>query len=421
MGRPPGRIECGERYDWFSLADDEDSSMAGLVLAAIAVVVAQGGVASTADVVTLRDGSVVQGQTVDSAERGRVAIVVRREWAREHQAKRLKAWEAAEARVVQRARRERLERLRAWEQERRGGMGVDEEKARNDPLLRSIARSIERLEDNRDPSPILHASIDRREVAKVERRPAREGRLLRMGWLAGLAGVETTGVDELRAALEGRNFAVEGDEAVSIETLLPVVVETEPEWRLKRAAAEVQADRSVWFVRHGNLVAPEDARPDGLNLLGPSGIGDLSSLMRELTGEGPAEDPLLARLKAVAARGGIGVLVTRLAIESDLSGVEVTATLWVRATEDPGSWRTAGERTARVKTADVAAGAGQRMAADAQVKGVFEVFDALGLGQVSPEMKERALAIGAAAQMALGQVREMANADLNRLAVKLDP
>jgi hypothetical protein len=143
--------------------------------------------------------------------------------------------------------------------------------------------------------------------------------------------------------------------------------------------------------------------------------------MRELTGEGPAEDPLLARLKAVAARGGIGVLVTRLAIESDLSGVEVTATLWVRATEDPGSWRTAGERTARVKTADVAAGAGQRMAADAQVKGVFEVFDALGLGQVSPEMKERALAIGAAAQMALGQVREMANADLNRLAVKLDP
>jgi hypothetical protein len=36
-------------------------------------------------------------------------------------------------------------------------------------------------------------------------------------------------------------------------------------------------------------------------------------------------------------------------------------------------------------------------------------------------MKERAVAIGAATQMALGQVREMANADLERLAVKLDP
>jgi hypothetical protein len=74
-----------------------------------------------------------------------------------------------------------------------------------------------------------------------------------------------------------------------------------------------------------------------------------------------------------------------------------------------------------VKTADVPAGAAQRIAADERVKGVFEVFDALGLGQVSPEMKERAVAIGAATQMALGQVREMANADLERLAVKLDP
>jgi hypothetical protein len=395
--------------------------MAGLVVAAIAVVAAQGGVVSAADVMTLRDGRAVLGQVVDSAERGRVAMIVGREWAREHQPERLKAWEAAEARTVERARRERLGRLRSWERERRAGMGTDEEKARNDLLLRSIARSIERLEGDQDRSPLLHASIDRRDVAKVERRPAREARLLQMGWLAGLAGVETTGVDELRAALEGRNFAVEGDEAVSIETLLPVVVETEPEWRLKRAAAEVQADRSVWFVRHGNIVAPEDARPDGLNLLGLSGIGDLSSLVRELTGEGPAEDPLLARLRAVAARGGIGAVVTRLAIEPDLSEVEVTATLWVRATEDPGNWRTAGERTARVKTADVPAGAAQRIAADERVKGVFEVFDALGPGQVSPEMKERAVAIGAATQMALGQVREMANADLERLAVKLDP
>jgi hypothetical protein len=266
----------------------------------------------------------------------------------------------------------------------------------------------------------LSVAIDRRDVAKVERRPAREARLLRMGWLAGLPEAETMAAGDLERALEGRGFAVDGEDLVPIDELLPLPVETDPEWRLRRAAAEVKADRSAWFVRHGDFIAPEQSGGAGLNLAALGGIGNLSSLVRELTGEGPAEDPLPARLRAVAARGGIGAVVTRLAIEPDLSGVEVTATLWVRATDDPASWREAGARTARVKTADVAAGAGERIAADAVVKGVFDVFGDLGPGLFTPEMKERAVSIGAATQMALSQVREMANADLDRLAVRLD-
>lgn len=379
--------------------------------------------ASAADVVTLKDRTVVLGQVENPSDRGKLVMIVGRAWARGALPAKLEAWEKFEEPHRKRARRERLERLGEWERERRDGLAGGGEEAGRDPLLRSLARAIERLQapeaDGSDPALIM-VPLDRREVARVERRSRREGRWLRLGWRAGFADVETMPVADLKTALEGRNFALDGDDFVSLEDLLPLPIESEERWRLRRAATEVKADRGAWFVRHGDMVLPERGSGQSLDLVALGGIGNLSSLLRELTGEAPPEDPLPKALRTVAARGGVGAVVTQLTIAADLSGVEVASTLWVRVGDDPSSWKAAGSRTAEVRTEQLRRDAGANIAADPQVKAVFDLAEGLGLGQVTPEMKERALGIGAATQAALGQVRAAAQSDLDALAIPLD-
>jgi hypothetical protein len=107
-------------------------------------------------------------------------------------------------------------------------------------------------------------------------------------------------------------------------------------------------------------------------------------------------------------------------IASDLAGVTVTSEMWVRVGPGPADWKDAGRRSVTVRTDEVAAGAGDALAANPQVKGAFDLAEGLGLGGISPEMKQRALGVGAATQQALSRVREQAQADLDRLAVKLE-
>src|SRR4051794_668529 len=73
---------------------------------------------AAADAVTLRDGRVVLGQVVESAPRGKVIVLVRREWAKGQLPEWAKRWETAEAAGARRARRDRHQRLLAWRRER---------------------------------------------------------------------------------------------------------------------------------------------------------------------------------------------------------------------------------------------------------------------------------------------------------------
>src|SRR5438045_1815011 len=97
---------------------------------------------TAADAVTLRDGRVVLGQVVEPAPRGKLVVVVRRDWAEAHLADLARRWQAAEAPGLKRARDQRLMRLEAWRRERGPAAG------RDDPIATWLDKEIARLKGN---------------------------------------------------------------------------------------------------------------------------------------------------------------------------------------------------------------------------------------------------------------------------------
>ena len=372
-----------------------------------------------ADSVTLRDGKVILGQLVEDAPRGRIALIVRREWAKEAVPDRLKAWEAAEAPWIKKARADRLQRLKAW---------------KADKPARAVATWIdaetEKLEKGPELPPLLIATIGRGDVRKIDRRPPEVARKLRQGWLAGFSDAETRPVGELTSALEGRGFPMTGDDPALVEDLLPIPVETEGRWRARRAATEVAQEPSLRFLRYGNFLMPEGTPGEPVDpskLLGGlaksmlGGLGDLGGLggLGDLAGgnDGPAANPLDAKSAEVAARGRVGFLVTYLETAEDLSGVTVEITLFGRLPND--RWETATTKTVQVRTDDVEPGEGGNIGNDPQVKSVFGTIEGLGL-DLPDDLKQKALRIGAATQKALGMARTAIQPDLDELRLPID-
>jgi len=365
--------------------------------------------ATAADEVTLRDGQVALGQVADSAPRGKVVLLVRREWVEEHLTDWAKKWEAAEAAWVPRARRERRERLLAWRRDR----GVAPE-GRGDAITAWLDQELVRLTDAvvLPPSPLMAVQISRSEVRSTVRRSRETGRLLRQGWLAGFANVETMPLDELKQALAGRGFALNGTDAASVDSLLPFMPEPEARWQMRRAATEVTNDSGLRFVRAHGLVFPEGATA------ATEGVTALTSVVKNLFDDKPPEDPLPATFHSISARGRTGLVLTRLDMAPDFSSVTVECTLWVRRGRD--HWEQAAVRTATVNPSTLGQGAGKPLAADPQVKAAFDLVDSLGLGQVGAEIRDRSLNVGAAAQKALGMAREALDHDLELLALSIN-
>jgi hypothetical protein len=223
-------------------------------------------------------------------------------------------------------------------------------------------------------------------------------------------------LDQLKDALEARGYAADAagrEPPAALDRLLPPAPEPEPTWQARRAATEVAVDPDLRFIRYQDMVMPEG------NPGQPMGVGDLnltmaaSELKRLLDPDQNRPDPLAEKLRSVAARGRTGAVVTRLAIAPDLSGVTVESTLWVRAGGE--RWVPLGSRTATVRPEDVEPDTGRGLAADPQVQGAFRMVEGLGLGAIAPELKERALRMGAATQQALGTVRSAFNQDLEAL------
>ncbi len=365
---------------------------------------------SAADVVTLKDGSVVRGQVVDPNDRGKLIFIVRRAWAEAELPERARAWRAAEAPWMKRARSERRARLEAWRRDRKAAL--DPDAARTDTILRWLDSEVDALAkaDEDDLPPLMMAAIGRAEVKSVERRPQATARLLRMGWKARFDDVESMEADDLKSALEGRNFPVEGDDPAAIDDLLPTPIESDARWLSRRAATEVVHDTGLRFIRHGNLVLPEGNAGAALG-----DLGGLSDLVGSVLGEPQAGDPLAPKLRALGEKGRVGAVLTRLEIAPDLAGVRVESVFLVRL--GPERWQPAATRSASVRTDELRADAGANIAADPQVQSVFSLFEGLGLGEVSPEMKQRSVAIGAATQQALGRARSGLQEELEALTL----
>jgi hypothetical protein len=377
-----------------------------LVLGALA-----GSSDSAADVVTLKDGTRVLGQVLNSSKQGKAVMLVRREWAEANLPGRAKAWRAAEAPWMAEARRDRLRRLEAWRDERSGGLGAG---AGKDSVLQWIDAEVDRLKaagNDRDLPPLMMAAIDRREVETIRARPAEQKRLLRQGWKAGFPDVETMPVQDLRGALEGRNFST--DDPAPVDELLPLPIESDSAWLARRAATEVGQDEGLRFVRYQGLVLPEDMLKGGQAQLDASAV---TNLLGSVLGGGAApEDAVAAKLRTIGSKGKVGAILTTLEIAPDLSGVRIESTLLVR--QGAEDWRAAARKSATMNVDQIPPGEGRALGDDPQVEAAFGLVEGLGLGEVPPEAKQASLLMGAATQRAIGEARTLLQEDLQRLAL----
>jgi hypothetical protein len=345
---------------------------------------------------------------------GSVEFLVRRAWAETNLAQQMRRWDRSIATTTKLAISQRQKRLETWKRERATHVGPD------DRIIPWLDQELTRLAAPGDPgrSVLISVSLPRNEVRAMERRPAAVERLLRLGWLCELPEPESMPVNQLKDALEGRGFAVDARgpaQPVAIDRLLPPTPEPDATWLARRAATELLIDPDLRFLRYQDVLIP-DARAGAAQPLSAVGLTTaLSELKRLLALDQDRTDPLVEKLKAIAARGRIGALLTRLEIQPDMSRVTVECTLWVRIAAE--RWVPFGSRSATVRPDDLRPEAGQDLASDPQVQGAFKVVEMLGLGAIPADVKDRSLRIGAATEKALGMARDMCNQDLEHLVL----
>jgi hypothetical protein len=376
----------------------------------------RGDAASSAfDRITLRDRSVVLGlvTSVSPGQRGSVEFLVRREWARKNVSRWAHAWERSSTSLARVGLTQRQERLRAWRRDRAANP-VDD-----DRVIKWIDHELARLSapGAAEQSVLLRVKVPRSEVAGLQHRPAGALRLPALAWVCKLPDPEAMPSDELKDALEAHGFAADAADKnppPSLDRLLPPVPEPDQLWLARRAASEVASDANLRFLRFQDMVVPDNGAGQ---LMGGLGISTAISELKRLLDPDDARrpDPLVEKLTAIEARGRKGAVVTRLEIQPDLDGVTVESTLWVCV--GPKRWVPFGGRTATVRPADVRADAGKKLADDPQVQSAFGIVEALGLGSVPADLKQRSLRIGAATEKALGTTRSAFNQDLDALAL----
>jgi hypothetical protein len=374
-----------------------------------------GGVSTSADRVTLRDGSVVLGLVTASSpgSRGSTELLVRRAWAQKAIGQHLQRWDRATTASSRQAVVQRRKRLESWRRERARGSEP------GDRIIGWLDRELARLAAPGEPKPsvLLNVRLPHNEVQAMDRKPASVERLLRLAWLCEFPDPETMPLAQLKDALQSRGYDIDGAAAktpVSVESLLPPTPEPEANWQARRAATELTVDSGLRFIRFQDTIMPDAGGGQDMSAVGLSSA--LSEIKKLLDPDGGRQaDPLEEKLGAIAARGRVGAVVTRLEIQPDMSAVTVEATLWVRG---PGErWAPFGFRRATVRPDDLAGAAGQNLAEDPQVKGAFRIVEMLGLGAIPADVKDRSLRIGAATEKALGTARSAFNQDLDAMAL----
>jgi hypothetical protein len=370
---------------------------------------------SAAERVVLRDGSVVLGlvTAVNGGPRGGLEMVVRRNWAEQNAKGWVRKWERLIDTGTQLAVRQRKERLKLWQRERAAKLPAD------DRIVRWIDKELKRIDD---PAAIVQATLlpvhlSRGDVRSVTRQPRSNTRLLQLGWLCSLPEVEAMPLDDLKDALEGRGYAIDADTVPSLAGLLPLAPEPDLAWQARRAATELAVDTDLRFIRYQNLVLPDVPGGQVQALNGLNLTTALAEVTRLLDPEQMKEDPLAAALRKIGDSGRVGAVVTRLDIPAQLDHISVETTLWIRLGGD--RWGPFVTRSASVRPEETAPGAGQNLAEDPQVKSAFSILEALGLGNIPPELKQRSLKMGAATEQALGTARAAIAQDLSTLMLSV--
>lgn len=365
---------------------------------------------TAADRVVLRDGRVLLGliTSPEAGPRGGFDMLIRRDWAEKNVADLAAKWERNAATKARPAIAKRRERLSAWRRERSGFVPA------GDPILVWIDAELKRLEDENAvvETPLLAVRVIKGDCRRVDRAAPADARLLALGWLCKLDAPEESPIDDLRGALETRGYALDAQDAPSLDHLTPIAQESENVWLARRAATELSVDPDLRFVRYQGMLLP-DVQP-GQPLAGaginPSAL--LAQVNKLIDPAAAQRDSLAPELARIAARGRAGAAVTDLEVAADLSRVVVKASLWVRG---PRGWSVYGARSQTVRPDQVDPAAGQNLAGDPQVQAAFDLVNRFAPGAVTPELRQRSLGIGAATQQALGATRSAFNHELDSL------
>ncbi len=369
---------------------------------------------TAADAVTLSDGSVVLGQVQGASPQGGLTVLVRRDWARSAIPSRLASWEREETLIVRRARRERKDRLIAWRQERSNDGGTD-------PLARAIVREVSRYSTLRPPRTLLTAlPLARQDVRTVTRRDAATGRLLRLGWLAGLGDVEELSPADLRKALAASGQLRDAADPARVDALLPLYTEPAGTWEWRRAATEVTIESDLRFVRYRELLLPESAptaEPQNVTDLIDSPTGRLAFGAIQAITPFDAERELLDN---IAARGRSGAVLSRVSFNVDSDQAEAVAVLWVR--DDNDHWTAALSKSATARTDEPA---GKTPPPPDEEGGAIRtaalVLETVASTPSSPEVSNRRQDVGSVGQRALARARAALARDLEPLLLPVVP
>ncbi len=386
---------------------------------------------TVADRVVLRDGKSLLGQLVESSNDGLLTLVARRDLVRRTLPNWAGAWEAAEQATSAAALQQRRERLVAWRRDRRA------DSASGDRVTRWLDRELGRDAGTGSQPTLMAIRVDRNDVSAIERRSDSAAQILRAAWVLGLADPETIAPATLRELVAGRGMNLTDDASIAIDRLLPPLLEREDHWLLRRAATEALYDNGLRFIGFGSNILPEPipghpidpsagiALVEGVirDVLGagsvnslPLGNGGLAARGRSLltipipgnaldlaagarVAEGAVRgvlaagqaDPLQSKLEAVAARGRTGMILTRIILAADLATASAESTLFYN---NGSNWDRAVWRSQSLEVGSVPPVVTELVGADPQVKAVMNLIDSIGAGFVTPEMKERGLAVG---------------------------
>lgn len=365
---------------------------------------------SAADVITLSDGAVVRGQVTEGTPRGGLVVLVRRDWAKAKVPAWFQKWERAEAPLIRKARQDRKQRLIDWKKERANGDAPD-------PLAGLIDREVNRLTTLRPPPTVLMAAtLTRSEVRSETRQGEEERRLLRLGWLAGISGVETMSVDDLEAALSFRG-KMRPEEPAFVAPLLPIYPETEERWQTRMAATEVAVEPTLRFVQFRQFILPEtgpgsDAAPrDTTELIdSPEGRAAFGAIQAVSAFDTAVRE----RLADLGDSGRVGAIVSRIefSVNSDVADAE--AQLWVRRGDrwSPALTRKASAREDDPEETTV-------YPASTSIRTALLILESVASTPSGPDVSRRRQLAGTTAQRALGRARLALDLELGPYLVPL--
>ena len=229
-------------------------------------------------------------------------FLVRRAWAEKNLDRQMRQWDRSTAATTKLAIDQRQKRLESWKHDRAPHVGPD------DRIIQWIDRELKRLAapEKTGRSILISVRLPKNEVRGMERRPAAVERLLRLAWLSELPEPESMSVNQLKDALEGRGFDVDARLGATSLDRPPAAANSEPEaaWLARRAATEILIDSDLRFIRYQDVLLP-DAGAGAAQPLGAVGLTTaFSELKRLLDLDQDRTDPLVEKLKAIAARGG---------------------------------------------------------------------------------------------------------------------